>query len=127
MNMFYLFAAIAIMVIVILRDVLKKKYNFDMDNVNLKDFKIIEISDKKETSSSVIKKNTGTHSLVLVDSGVNKATVIATLRQITGMDYSAAKQIVYSPSSIFMTGISAKEADLTKKALEFVGAKVEIK
>ena len=52
---------------------------------------------------------------------------MATLRQITGLDYKEAKNVVESVPSTFMTNISDKEADLTKKALEFVGAKVEIR
>ena len=42
-------------------------------------------------------------------------------------DYKEAKNVVESVPSTFMTNISDKEADLTKKALEFVGAKVEIR
>lgn len=130
MNTFYLFAAISIMLIIILRDILKRKYNIDMDNMNLADFKLFEVADnktKKAESNLTIKKNTGNNSLVLLDAGDNKVTVMATLRQITGLDYSAAKNLVNSVPSIIMTGISDKEADLTKKALEFVGAKIEIK
>ena len=52
---------------------------------------------------------------------------MATLRQITGLDYAGAKKVVELVPTTFMTSISDKEADLTKKALEFVGAKVEIK
>ena len=52
---------------------------------------------------------------------------MATLRQITGLDYLSAKKIVEAAPSTFMTSISDKEADLTKKALEFVGAKIQIK
>ena len=130
MNTFYLFAAIAIMLIVILRDILKKKYNIDMDNMNLADFKLFEVADnktKKTESNLTIKKKTGNNSLVLLDAGDNKVTVMATLRQITGLDYATAKNLVNSVPSTIRTGISDKEADLTKKALEFVGAKIEIK
>ena len=82
---------------------------------------------KNKTNSYKIVKNTGTNSLVLIQTGANKATVIATLRQITGIDYENAKTIIESTPSKFMENISEKEAELTKEALEFVGAKVEIK
>ena len=75
----------------------------------------------------IIKKNTGEKSLFLTEVGENKATVMATLRQITGITYDHAKWIANAAPAIFLTGISEDEADLTKKALEFVGAKVEIK
>ena len=81
----------------------------------------------KKDENFVIKRTSGDKSLVLSDAGVNKATVMATLRQITGIDYNSAKKIVESAPYTFMTNVSDKEADLTKKALEFVGAKVEIK
>lgn len=119
----FLYGAIAIMLIVIIKDFLKKKYDIDIDNLQL-----IETVNKPQSQNiPVITKGTGTHSLVLVDAGSNKATVMATLRQITGLDYNTAKNIVNSVPSEFMTEISDKEADLTKKALEFVGAKIEIK
>ena len=130
MNTFYLFAAIAIMLIVILRDILKKKYNIDMDNMNLADFKLFEVADnksKKTESNLTIKKKTGNNSLVLLDAGDNKVTVMATLRQITWLDYATAIILVNSVPSSIMTGFSDKDADLTKIALEFVGAKIEIK
>ena len=72
-------------------------------------------------------KRQGNNSLVLIDAGSNKATVMATLRQITGLGYADAKKVIEFIPTTFMTSISDKEADLTKKALEFVGAKVEIK
>ena len=74
----------------------------------------------------IIKKNTGNNSLVLTEVGENKATVMATLRQITGISYDHAKWITDAVPTVFITDISIEEADLTKKALEFVGAKVEI-
>ena len=62
----------------------------------------------------------------MINSGDNQATVMATLRQITGIDYDSAKNIVDSVPSTFMTDISEQEADITKQALEFVGAKIEV-
>lgn len=121
MDKTFLYLAIALMLIVIIRDFLKKKYNIDMDNITFGK------NNKQQDNIPVIKKGTGPHSLVLLDAGANKATVMATLRQITGLDYLSAKKIVEAAPSTFMTSISDKEADLTKKALEFVGAKIQIK
>ncbi len=116
-----LLCAIAMMIIVIVRDYLKKKYNIDMDKV------IISKNSIHVEKAPVINKGTGKNSLVLLDAGANKATVMATLRQITGLGYADAKKVIEFIPTTFMTSISDKEADLTKKALEFVGAKVEIK
>ena len=119
----FLYAAIAIMLIVFAREFLKKKYNFDMDNVNLNQLKSAFNTNNKDA----VVKSTGTKSLVLVDCGANKATVMATLRQLTGLDYTSAKNIVESTPAVFLSNISEKEADMNKKALEYVGATVEIK
>ena len=116
-----LLCAIAMMIIVIVRDYLKKKYNIDMDKV------IISKNSIHVEKAPVINKGTGNNSLVLLDAGANKATVMDTLRQITGLGYADAKKVIEFIPTTFMTSISDKEADLTKKALEFVGAKVEIK
>lgn len=128
MDMSFLYAAVIIMLIIILRDILKKRYGFDMDNVNLASLKAL-LSGKKieKPAPVVIDRSSGMKNLVLVDTGANKATVMATLRQITGMDYKSAKLVVEAAPFEFMKNVSDKEADLTKKALEFVGAKVEIK
>ncbi len=131
MNMFYLYAAILIMLIVIVSDFLKRKYNIDLNNLHASDFKLIEKvptpASNVQVAKCVIKKGTGETSLILVNSGKNKATVMATLRQITGLDYNSAKSIVDTAPTVFMEKISVEEANLTKKALEFVGAKVDLK
>lgn len=131
MNMFYFYAAILIMLIIIVSDFLKRKYNIDLNNLHASDFKLIEKiqtpGDKTQVAECVIKKGTGETSLILVNSGKNKATVMATLRQITGLDYNSAKSIVDNAPMVFMEKISVEEANLTKKALEFVGAKVDLK
>jgi len=137
----YLYGAIALMLIIIGRDLLKKYYKIDMDKIdvevykdkllkklNLQQFIKEKPSQKKSAEQeAVIQKNSGTKSLVMLDAGTNKATVMATLRQITGIDYVSAKKVVENIPNTFMTNISDKEADLTKKALEFVGAKIEIR
>lgn len=123
MDMRFLYAAIAIMLIVFAREFLRRKFNIDMDNININKLK----SAFKDNTKDAVVKSTGTKSLVLVDCGANKATVMATLRQITGLDYAAAKNIVESTPAVFMSNVSDKEADMNKKALEYVGATVEIK
>ena len=122
MDMRFLYAALAIMLIIFAREFLRKKFNIDIDNININKLK----SALKPNNKDAVIKTTGTKSLVLVDCGVNKATVMATLRQLTGLDYAAAKNIVESAPAVFMSNISEKEADMNKKALEYVGAKVEI-
>lgn len=124
----FLFAAIAVMLIVIASDYIKKRYKFDMDNVDISGLENIaktEIALKKNRYA--INKSTGKRKLVLLSYGENQATVMATLRQITGLDYNIAKQIVSSAPTTLMTNISEREAILNKKALEFVGAKCEIR
>ncbi len=124
MDLKFLYAGIALMLIIILQDFLKRKYGFDMNN-----FKIEEHLKKENHPNKkfVIKKNTGAKKLVMINAGANKAHVMATLRQITGIDYNSAKTVVETVPSEFMVNISEEEADLTKKALEFVGATVQIK
>ena len=123
MDMRFLYAAIAIMLIVFAREFLFRKFNNDMDNININKLKSVF----KDNTKDAVVKSTGNKSLVLVDCGSNKATVMATLRQITGLDYVAAKNIVESTPAVFMSNVSDKEADMNKKALEYVGATVEIK
>ena len=133
----FLYGAIAIMLIVIITDYLKRKYNIDLNNFDYVHYKqwfldgikngFKRIDSDIKPNVKVIERTTGDKTLVLLDAGTNKATVMATLRQITGLDYKEAKNVVESVPSTFMTNISDKEADLTKKALEFVGAKVEIR
>lgn len=129
----FLYGAIALMLIIIARDLLKKYTKFDMDKFDVikfvKNFKRMWIVYYKRLFGGrnyIIKRNTGDKNLILTDIGGNKATVMATLRQITGIPYDQAKWIIEAVPTIFMTNISDAEADLTKKALEFVGAKVEI-
>ena len=83
MDMRFLYAAIAVMLIVFAREFLRRKFNIDMDNININNLKSVF----KDNTKDAVVKSTGNKSLVLVDCGSNKATVMATLRQITGLDY----------------------------------------
>ncbi len=119
-EMALVYGAIAIMLIIIARDVIKKNFGIDIQKIDIKDL-------FQKRKSAVIKRTTGQNSLTMITPGQNKATVLATLRQITGIDYKHAKAIVSRKTPTkFMTGISDKEAYLTRQALEFVGAKIKI-
>ena len=107
MDTSFLFAAVAIMIIIIASDYIKKKYKIDLDNLSIsdiEDFAKTEVGLNK--NKYAIKKSTGKRKLVLLNSGDNKATVMATLRQITGLDYNAAKTIVDSVPTTVMMNIS---------------------
>lgn len=136
-NMPFLIGAIVIMLIIIARDVMKKYLEIDMDKIDVqkgskKWLRITKMivskyyNKYKPKSSVMIKKKSGIRALKMITAGDNKETVLATLRQITDIDYDSAKKIVNSTPMIFMENISDQEADMTKKALEFVGAKIEI-
>ena len=130
----FLYGAIALMLLIILNEYIFKKYlHFDMDKFDVLKFtlnirRFCQIYFKKFFGGKkfIIEKNTGSKNLAIVDSGENEATVMATLRQITGISYDHAKWIMNAVPTVFMTNISTDEAEMTKKALEFVGAKVEI-
>ncbi len=134
-NSLLLFAAIALLAVWGLREYLLRYKNVNMDDVNvipyLRWFRL-KVRHTYLYFLSLFKKNlmidkqTGNHSLLMISSGENKATVMATLRQITGIDYDVAKNIVESVPSKFMINVSAQEAEMTKKALEFVGAEILI-
>ena len=134
----FLIGAIVIMLVIIINDILKRKTSINMDEIDVgklyKRFvnyvkRLLSVTIKRKYSkhSYIIEKNTGSNSLYMSSLGDNGATVMATLRQITGISYDHAKWIVNSVPTVFIKNISDDEADLTKKALEFVGAKVEIK
>lgn len=126
-NMTFLCGAIAIMLIVIISSLMRKYCGIDTDSIDCKSlFENFKSKFSKKNTKYVIRRNTGNKSLKMLATGENKATVLATLRQITGIDYNSAKNIVDSVPSTFMTDISEREADITKQALEFVGAKIEV-
>lgn len=124
----FLYGAIIVMMIVIISDYLRIKYKIDLDHVKFSDIKKLAKTEVGMSKNKyAIKKSTGKRSLVLINSGDNQATVMATLRQITGLDYNKAKIIVESVPTTIMINISDREAILNKRALEFVGASCEIR
>ena len=123
----YLFLALIVFALFLVLFVSRKVFNFNIDKFIVSLFQKI-IPGKKKTNLSVgIKKSTGNKSLILLDAGTNKATVVATLRQIMNIDLPTAQSMVDSAPVAILSNVSDKEADINKAALEFVGAKLEIK
>jgi len=65
--------------------------------------------------------------LVLSETGSNKIAVIKEVRTITGLGLKEAKDLVEGAPKPLKQGIAKPEAEEMKKALEAVGAKVELK
>lgn len=65
--------------------------------------------------------------VVLLDAGNNKIQVIKVVRQVTNLGLKDAKELVDNAPKPVKEGVTKEEAEEIKKALEEVGAKVEIK
>lgn len=66
-----------------------------------------------------------THRVTLTEMGENKIQVVKVLRETTGLGLAAAKKMAES-APITVKDAEAAEAAKIKKALEAVGAKVEV-
>ena len=65
--------------------------------------------------------------VVLAAAGDKKIEVIKIVRQLTNLGLKEAKELVESAPKPVKTGVSKDDAAAAKKALEEVGAKVEVK
>ena len=65
--------------------------------------------------------------VVLADAGAEKIKVIKAVRDITGLGLKEAKALVDGAPGTLKEGVAKADAENMKKALEEVGAKVEIK
>ena len=65
--------------------------------------------------------------VVLKSFGAKKLDVIKAVRELTGLGLKEAKEMVEGAPKNVKEGVSKDEAESIKKALEEVGAKVEIK
>jgi large subunit ribosomal protein L7/L12 len=65
--------------------------------------------------------------VVLTSVGADKIPVLKEVRAITGLGLKEAKELVESVPKTVKEGISKDESEKIKKALEDLGAKVEIK
>jgi large subunit ribosomal protein L7/L12 len=66
-------------------------------------------------------------SVMLVEVGAQKVSVIKAVREITGLGLKEAKDVVDGAPKAVKEGISKADAEAAKKKLEDAGAKVELK
>ena len=65
--------------------------------------------------------------VVLAAAGENKVNTIKAVREVTGLGLKEAKDLVDGAPKAVKEGVSKADAEATKKKLEEVGAKVEVK
>ena len=65
--------------------------------------------------------------VVLLEAGANKVSVIKAVREITGLGLKEAKDLVDGAPKAVKEGLNKADADAAKKKLEDAGAKVELK
>jgi large subunit ribosomal protein L7/L12 len=66
-------------------------------------------------------------SVMLLEAGANKVSVIKAVREITGLGLKEAKDVVDGAPKAVKEGVSKADAEAAKKKLEEAGAKVELK
>lgn len=121
-----LYLAFVVFCLFLLEIILRKKCGFDFQEYLVEQYKS-HFGKNKGAQVAPITKSTGNKSLVLLDAGANKATVIATLRQIMAIDAITAQSLVNAAPTTILKNVSDTEAVMNKNALEFVGAKLEVK
>jgi large subunit ribosomal protein L7/L12 len=65
--------------------------------------------------------------VILKDAGANKLKVVKAVKEITGLGLGEAKALVDGAPKEIKTGVAKEEAESIQKALEEVGAVVEVK
>jgi large subunit ribosomal protein L7/L12 len=65
--------------------------------------------------------------VVLLEFGANKVSVIKAVRELTGLGLKEAKDVVDGAPKTVKEGLSKADAEAAKKKLEDAGAKVELK
>lgn len=65
--------------------------------------------------------------VILAEVGSEKIKVIKAVREVTGLGLKEAKEVVDGAPSTLKENVPTDEANAIKKALEEVGAKVELK
>jgi large subunit ribosomal protein L7/L12 len=66
-------------------------------------------------------------SVILLEAGANKVSVIKAVRELTGLGLKEAKDLVDGAPKAIKEGVAKADADAAKKKLEEAGAKAELK
>ena len=66
-------------------------------------------------------------SVILLEAGANKVSVIKAVRELTGLGLKEAKDLVDGAPKAVKEGVAKADADAAKKKLEEAGAKAELK
>ena len=66
-------------------------------------------------------------SVILLEAGAQKVSVIKAVREITGLGLKESKDVVDGAPKAVKEGVSKADAEAAKKKLEEAGAKVELK
>jgi large subunit ribosomal protein L7/L12 len=76
-------------------------------------------------AAAVVEEKTS-FSVILVEAGANKISVIKEVRAITGLGLKEAKDLVEGAPKPVKEGVSKEDAETMKKQLEGAGAKVKL-
>ena len=68
-----------------------------------------------------------TQKIVLTDAGDQKILAIKAVREVTGLGLRDAKDIVDSPPSVIMSGLSVEEAEVVASKLLKAGMTIEVR
>jgi large subunit ribosomal protein L7/L12 len=66
-------------------------------------------------------------SVILLEAGANKVSVIKAVRELTGLGLKEAKDLVDGAPKAVKEGVAKADAEAAKKKLEEAGAKAELK
>ena len=72
-------------------------------------------------------EESSTVSVILADGGAQKIGVIKVVRELTGLGFKEAKDLVDGAPKPVKEGVARADAEKMKKELEAAGAKVELK
>ena len=79
------------------------------------------------TAAAAVAEEQTEFTVMLLEIGANKVSVIKAVREITGLGLKEAKDLVDASPKPVKEAISKADAELAKKKLEEAGAKVELK
>jgi len=68
-----------------------------------------------------------TRQIILKDAGDKKILAIKAVREVTGLGLRDAKDLVDSPPSVVLSGLSVEEAEVAASTLREAGIRIEVR